>query len=67
MKQNRFDTLNQALVAEDILESWDMSYSPIPYGGQFSYTYQDGTKYGHYVSIYRNLEGMYERPIHYKR
>jgi len=33
----------------------------------FSYTYDDGTKYGRYITIYRDNTGRYERPIHYAR
>lgn len=64
---NYFPTLNAALEAEGLLESWDISYSPIQYNETFSYTFDDGSKHGHYVSIYRNENGQYERPVHYKR
>jgi hypothetical protein len=64
---NWFDTLNDALSAEGIINTWDISYSPIGYGETYSYTYNDGTKYGHFVSIYRDENGRYERPIHYAR
>ena len=63
--QNRFDTLLEALEAEDISHMWDGR--PIAYGQTASLTYADGTKYGHYVSVYRDERGLYERPIHYKR
>jgi hypothetical protein len=59
--------LNDALSAEGIINTWDISYSPIGYGETYSYTYNDGTKYGHFVSIYRDENGRYERPIHYAR
>jgi hypothetical protein len=64
---NWFNTLNDALSAEGIINTWDISYSPIGYGETYSYTYNDGTKYGHFVSIYRDENGRYERPIHYAR
>lgn len=67
MKQNWFNTLNEALEAEGLLESWDISYPSIKYGETFSFTWYDGSKYGHYVSIYRNEQGRYERPVHYNR
>ena len=63
--QNRFDTLSEALEAEDISHMWDGR--PIAYGQTASLTYADGTKYGHYVYVYRDERGLYERPIHYKR
>jgi hypothetical protein len=67
MKQNWFETLNGALNSEGLIESWDFSFPPIAYGETYSYTYDDGSKYGHYVSIYRDSRGKYERPVHYKR
>ena len=67
MKQNWFDTLNAALESEGLLESWEMHFPPIPYSGTYSYTFDDGSKYGRYVSIYRDSSGRYERPVNYKR
>lgn len=66
-KQNFFPTLNAALEAENLLDTWPVTKSGIAYGETFGYTYDDGSKYGHYVSIYRDERGMYERPVHYKR
>jgi hypothetical protein len=63
--QNLFETLSEALEAENIGHMWDGR--PIPYGETLSLTYEDGTKYGHYVSVYRDERGLYERPVHYKR
>lgn len=63
--QNWFNTLSEALEAEKISHMWDMR--PIAYDQTLALTYDDGTKYGHYVSIYRDSNGLYERPIHYKR
>ena len=40
---------------------------PISYNETKGITFDDGTKYGHYVSVYRDERGLYERPIHYKR
>jgi hypothetical protein len=65
--QNWFETLNDALVAENLLESWGITEPPIAYGETRRYTFDDGSKYGHFVSIYRDERGMYERPVHYKR
>ena len=56
-KHNWFNTLNESLESEGLLESWQMSYPSIQYGQTFSYTWNDGTKYGHYVSIYRSEQG----------
>tara|TARA_R110000868_G_scaffold8467_1_gene43881 strand:- start:1780 stop:2040 length:261 start_codon:yes stop_codon:yes gene_type:complete len=62
---NWFNTLSEALEAENLSHAWDMR--PIAYNQTLSCTYDNGTKYGYYVSIYRDERGMYERPIHYKR
>ena len=64
---NYFDNLNAALESEGLLSTWQLHFEPIGYGQTFGYTFQDGTKYGHYVSIYRTERGQYERPIHYNR
>jgi len=64
--QNWFNTLNESLEAEGLVESFPIGNS-IAYGATFDYTIADGTRYGHYVTIYRNNEGKYERPIHYAR
>ena len=67
VQQNFFPTLNAALESEGLLDSWEITFPPIPYSGSFSYTFQDGTRYGHYVSVYRDQDGRYERPVHYSR
>lgn len=64
--QNWFDTLRQALESEGLEDSFPLG-SNISYGENFKYTYDDGTKHGHFVSIYRDSTGRYERPIHYGR
>ena len=64
---NWFNTLNEALTAEKLLDTWRIEFEPINYSETFNYTHQDGTEYGHFVSIYRNERGQYERPIHYAR
>jgi hypothetical protein len=66
-KPNRFQTLNGALDSEGLVDTWELHYQPIGYGQTFSYTFDDGSKYGHYVSITRFEDGTYERPVHYKR
>ena len=63
--QNYFETLSEALESEGIAHMWDMR--PIAYEQTLSLTHDDGTRYGHYVSVYRDSNGLYERPIHYKR
>ena len=65
MKNNWFNTLWEALHAESL----DLTiYGGIRYGETFTTTIDDGTKYGHYVSIFRcPTTGRYERPIHYAR
>ena len=65
--QNWFPTLNAALESEGLVESWDMTYPPINYNETFRWTWQDGSRHGHLVSVYRNERGMYERPVHYAR
>lgn len=67
IKQNWFPTLNAALESEGLLEAWDMTFAPIQYGENRSWTWQDGTKYGHYIGVYRDCQGRYERPVHYQR
>ena len=65
--QNYFDTLNEALDAESLLEAWDITQQPIAYGETRNWTWQDGSRYGHYCTVYRAEDGRYERPVHYKR
>lgn len=66
-RQNWFPTLNDALVSEGLLDSWDCSQSPIGYGETRNWTWADGTRHGHYITIYRDERGFYERPVHYAR
>jgi len=65
--QNYFDTLNAALEAEGLLNTWDCLWPPIAYGETRQYHVDDGSQYGHHVSIYRDERGRYERPIHYNK
>ena len=65
--KNYFSTLNSALESEGLMESWNPVWPPIQYGETRSYTWDNGTKRGHYVSIYRSEQGLYERPVHYSR
>lgn len=65
MKQNWFPTLNDALNSEGLIEAWDCTKPPVNYGDTVAWTWDDGTKYGRRVSIYRDERGFYERPVHY--
>lgn len=66
-KQNWFDTLNLALESENLIEAWDVTSPGIAYDETRAWTWDDGSKYGHYITIYRDSNGRYERPVHYKR
>ena len=65
--RNWFNTLNESLESEGLLETWDISFSSINYDETFSWTYDDGSRYGRFISIYRDSSGRYERPVHYNR
>ena len=60
-KQNWFNTLNEALEAENLLDTWDCFWMPIAYGETRTYFTETER-----VSIYRETDGRYERPCHYK-
>lgn len=62
-----FETLNAALEAENLIESWDCSSSPIARGETRRWCWEDGTRHGRQVSVYRDKVGRYERPVHYAR
>lgn len=63
-KQNWFETLNASLESENLIELWDI-YQNISYGQTFSgVVVEDGKNYRH-ISIYRNDNGLYERPTTY--
>ena len=63
VKENWFETLAEALQSEGL---W-IEFPPISYCSTESLTFADGTRYGHFVSIYRSETGRYERPVHYAR
>lgn len=65
--QNWFETLAAALEAENLTNAWECTNPPLTYGETRSWTWDDGTRYGHLISIYRDETGRYERPVHYKR
>lgn len=66
-KQNWFATLNDALNSEGLIEAWDCCKPPIGYGETVSWDWDDGSKRGRHISIYRDEQGRYERPVHYAR
>jgi hypothetical protein len=61
VKQNWFLTLNEALQSEDLVNLWPLGLN-IGYGETARFT----TDCGRLISVYRETNGMYERPIHYK-
>ena len=65
--QNWFPTLNAALESEGLLHTWEFTNPPINYNETRSWCFDDGTRFGHFISIYRNESGLYERPVHYSR
>lgn len=67
MKETHFPTLYAALVSENLLDSWKLEYAPIQYNETRRYTWDDGSKHGRQISIYRASNGRYERPVHYQR
>lgn len=68
MKQNIFQTLNEALESEGLLHTWDISYPPMQYDSTFHYTWDEpGSRCGRMISITRFNDGTYERPVHYSR
>jgi hypothetical protein len=59
-KQNWFNTLNEALNSENLIELWPFGRN-ISYGENVRIVVEDRL-----ISIFRNDNGMYERPVHYK-
>lgn len=57
--QNYFNTLNDALDSENLIECWPVTAS-VPYGATVGLAHA-----GRWLSIYRDESGRYERPIHY--
>ena len=56
-----FDTLNAALASEGLLDAWPIYASlTVPYGATVGLTHS-----GRWISVYRNEQGRYERPVHY--
>jgi len=61
VKQNWFLTLNEALQSEDLVNLWPLGLN-IGYGETARFT----TDCGRLISVYRETDGLYERPVHYK-
>jgi hypothetical protein len=60
LMQNYFDTLNDALASESLLDIWPLTAS-VPYGATIGFA-----SAGRWISIYRDgVTGQYERPVHY--
>jgi len=60
IKQNWFETLNAALESENLVDLWPMGLN-VSYGQNCRFNTDD-----HHVSVYRETNGLYERPVHYK-
>lgn len=56
---NYFDTLNDALNSENLIDLWNININI-----NYSETVQINTG-ERLISIYRNGNGRYERPVHY--
>lgn len=69
-KQNWFETLNASLESENLVDLWPMGLN-ISYGENVRFTVEIspaiGRKKAKYrlISVYRNDNGMYERPVSY--
>lgn len=58
--KNYFDTLNDALASEGLINHWPVTAS-VPYGATVGLAIA-----GRWISIYRDgVTGQYERPVHY--
>jgi hypothetical protein len=66
VKQNWFNTLNESLGSEGLIDAWEINFGGISYGQTFRWNWDDGTEYGRLISITRELDGRYERPVHYQ-
>ena len=57
---NYFETLNDALDSEGLIDRWPITAS-VPYGATVGLAHA-----GRWISIYRDgVTGLYERPVHY--
>lgn len=70
VKQNWFPTLNSALESENLIDFWPMGLN-ISYGENVRFTVEISPAIGRkrakckLISVYRNTDGCYERPVHY--
>ncbi|MCF2901170.1 hypothetical protein L1267_12285 [Pseudoalteromonas sp. OFAV1] len=64
MQTNWFNTLNEALESESLLETFPLGEN-IGYNETYRYQAEVNGK-THQIVIYRDEKGKYERPIHYK-
>ena len=65
-KQNWFETLNAALESEGLTSTWDgITMGGISYGENRSWNAVDDQGQCRHISIYRETDGRYERPVHY--
>ena len=62
---NFFETLNESLQSENLLNTWQLLFEPIHRNETFAYHHDDGSRHGRRISIYRDQDGRYERPVHY--
>jgi hypothetical protein len=68
-KRNWFYSLNDALVSENLMHTWSISHGGLAYGETKRYYHEevDGDlKSTRVIILYRDENGRYERPIHYK-
>jgi hypothetical protein len=63
MRKNWFETLNDALESELLTELWPLG-SNIGYGETVQHIVEDYLDL-RLISVYRNENGMYERPVTY--
>jgi hypothetical protein len=61
VKQNWFSTLNETLQSEDLTNLWPLGLN-IGYGETARFT----TDCGRLISVFRETNSLYERPVHYK-
>lgn len=67
VKQNWFETLSSALNAEGLIDAWGIQMEALNYGEHRRWVWDDGSRHGRLISIYRETDGRYERPVHYAR
>jgi len=63
-KQNWFETLNAALESEGLVDEWELGLN-ISYGQTVRMT-SETTNGQRLISVTRENNGLYERPVHYK-